>query len=54
MFDEQHYVPDARSILAGNGTQRLEHPPLAKLFIAAGIAIFGDISCLITHYPRIG
>ncbi len=42
MFDEQYYVPDARSILDGNGTTRSEHPPLGKLIIASGILIFGD------------
>ncbi len=42
IFDEQHYVPDARNIIRGNGTQRPEHPPLAKLIIAGGILLFGD------------
>lgn len=42
MFDEQHYVPDARSIIEGNGTTRTEHPPLGKLLVASGILVFGD------------
>lgn len=42
MFDEQHYVPDARSILQGHDTLRPEHPPLGKLFIVLGIFLFGD------------
>lgn len=42
LFDEQHYVPDARRIVTGEGTLRLEHPPLAKLIIAGGIELFGD------------
>lgn len=42
LFDEIHYVPDARSIIAGNGTLRPEHPPLAKLFIVSGMRLFGD------------
>ena len=42
LFDEQHYVPDARRIITGEGTLRTEHPPLAKLLIAGGIELFGD------------
>jgi predicted membrane-bound dolichyl-phosphate-mannose-protein mannosyltransferase len=42
MFDEQHYVPDARSILAGEGDLRPEHPPLGKLLIAVSLVTFGD------------
>jgi dolichyl-phosphate-mannose-protein mannosyltransferase len=42
IFDEQHYVPDARSILDGNGSARVEHPSLGKLFIVSGLIIFGD------------
>jgi dolichyl-phosphate-mannose-protein mannosyltransferase len=41
-FDEQHYVKDARNIIQYHETQRTEHPPLAKLFIVAGIKLFGD------------
>ncbi|MFP4641853.1 MAG: phospholipid carrier-dependent glycosyltransferase [Dehalococcoidia bacterium] len=42
MFDENHYVTEARSILAGEGLEHPEHPSLSKLFIALGITIFGD------------
>lgn len=42
MFDEHHYVPDARAILQGDGSDRPEHPPLGKLLITAGIYLFGD------------
>ncbi len=42
LFDEQHYVPDARRIVTGEGTLRVEHPPLAKLIVAGGIELFGD------------
>jgi predicted membrane-bound dolichyl-phosphate-mannose-protein mannosyltransferase len=42
LFDEQHYVNDARNIIEKQETLRPEHPPLAKLFIVAGIKLFGD------------
>ena len=42
VFDGQHYVNDARSIISGEDTQRAEHPPLARLIIQAGIRLFGD------------
>jgi predicted membrane-bound dolichyl-phosphate-mannose-protein mannosyltransferase len=42
IFDEQHYVNDARNIIEKHETLRPEHPPLAKLFIVAGIELFGD------------
>ena len=41
-FDEEHYVPDARSILSGGGTLHPVHPPLSKLIIALGMLMFGD------------
>jgi dolichyl-phosphate-mannose-protein mannosyltransferase len=42
LFDELHYVPDARVIMQGDATERPEHPPLSKLFIIAGMEMFGD------------
>lgn len=39
-FDEQHYVYDARNIIANHETLRAEHPPLGKLLIVAGEYIF--------------
>lgn len=42
IFDEQHYVNDAISILGGHDTLRPEHPPLGKLLITSGIFLFGD------------
>ncbi|MBD2841399.1 phospholipid carrier-dependent glycosyltransferase [Erythrobacter rubeus] len=45
-FDEVHYLPAAREILAiwGDGGRYInrEHPLLAKELIAVGMAIFGD------------
>jgi dolichyl-phosphate-mannose-protein mannosyltransferase len=42
LFDEQHYIPDARTIIEYHGTNRTEHPPLGKLLIVSGIEVFGD------------
>jgi 4-amino-4-deoxy-L-arabinose transferase-like glycosyltransferase len=47
VMDESYYVPSALGILSGTqcapyaDSCNLEHPPLAKAFIAAGIAVFG-------------
>lgn len=41
-FDEAHYIPAARQILAHIGNVNTEHPPLAKYIIASGVKIFGD------------
>lgn len=41
-FDEVHYLPPARAILELSRPLNLEHPPLGKEIIAAGIALFGD------------
>jgi dolichyl-phosphate-mannose-protein mannosyltransferase len=44
-FDEVHYVPAARQMLAPTTSEPLlnpMHPPLAKQFIALSIASFGD------------
>ncbi len=42
MFDEVHYVPAARAILALSHPINAEHPLLGKTLIALGIALFGD------------
>jgi dolichyl-phosphate-mannose--protein O-mannosyl transferase len=42
MFDEIHYVPAARRLLALDGPANTEHPLFAKLLIATGIQLFGD------------
>src|ERR1700710_1605827 len=44
VFDEIHYVPAARALLALQAPLNTEHPLLAKELIAAGIALFGDNS----------
>lgn len=41
-FDEVHYLPAARALLNGGQWLNAEHPPLGKIILAAGIAIFGD------------
>ena len=41
-FDEVHYLPAARAVLALTHPANPEHPPLAKELIALGIAVFGD------------
>jgi len=42
VFDEVHYVPAARTLLALERPVNTEHPLLAKTIIAGGIATFGD------------
>ncbi len=44
MFDETHYVPAARRLIALAGPSNIEHPLLAKEIIAGGIMLFGDNS----------
>lgn len=41
-FDEVHYLPAARAVLDLGMATNIEHPPLAKQIMAAGIAVFGD------------
>lgn len=41
-FDEFHYVPSAKQFLALKENQNWEHPPLGKLLMAVGIAVWGD------------
>jgi dolichyl-phosphate-mannose-protein mannosyltransferase len=42
VFDERYYISAARSILAGNGSDIIGHPPLGQLLISSGMLIFGD------------
>ena len=42
LFDEQHYIPDARNIITLHNTARTEHPQLGKLAIVSGILTVGD------------
>ena len=53
MFDEVHYVPAARTLLALTGPVNIEHPLLGKEFIAAGIALFGDNSLGWRFFPTL-
>jgi len=41
-FDEFHYVPSAKQFLQLKENQNWEHPPLGKLILALGIALWGD------------
>ncbi len=41
-FDEIHYLPAARALLAGSDWLNREHPLFGKEALAAGIALFGD------------
>lgn len=42
VFDEVHYVPAARTLLALAGHTNIEHPLLGKTLIGLGILLFGD------------
>ncbi|MGI4732796.1 MAG: phospholipid carrier-dependent glycosyltransferase [Janthinobacterium lividum] len=44
VFDETHYVPAARALLAMQGPSNIEHPLLGKILIALSIRLFGDDS----------
>ncbi|MDR6147538.1 dolichyl-phosphate-mannose-protein mannosyltransferase [Sphingomonas sp. SORGH_AS870] len=42
VFDEVHYVPAARALLALEGPVNIEHPLLGKALIGLGMMAFGD------------
>lgn len=42
IFDEQFYVPAARSFLQGTGDSNYQHPPLAKELMALSLFAVGD------------
>ncbi|OWK28812.1 putative dolichyl-phosphate-mannose--protein mannosyltransferase [Sphingomonas dokdonensis] len=42
VFDEVHYVPAARTLIALTGPANIEHPLLGKSLIAFGMLLFGD------------
>ncbi|WP_246331559.1 phospholipid carrier-dependent glycosyltransferase [Sphingomonas chungangi] len=44
VFDETHYVPAARALLALSHPVNIEHPLVGKELIALGMLIFGDNS----------
>ncbi len=41
-FDETHYVPAVRTLMALAGLANPEHPPLGKWLIGIGMTMFGD------------
>ncbi len=41
-FDEVHYLPAARELLALSEARNIEHPPLGKQLLALGLALLGD------------
>jgi len=41
-FDEVHYLPAVRELLALGTATNIEHPPLAKQLLALGVLVFGD------------
>ncbi len=41
-FDEVHYLPAMRELLALGTATNLEHPPFAKQLLALGMLVFGD------------
>lgn len=41
-FDEFHYIPSAKQFLQLKENQNWEHPPLGKIIMAGGIAVWGD------------
>jgi dolichyl-phosphate-mannose--protein O-mannosyl transferase len=43
VFDEVHYLPAARALLALSGPTNIEHPLLGKELIALGMKLFGDV-----------
>jgi dolichyl-phosphate-mannose--protein O-mannosyl transferase len=43
-FDEIHYLPAARALLAGSDWLNREHPMFGKEVLAVGIGLFGDHS----------
>ncbi|MBF5067615.1 dolichyl-phosphate-mannose--protein mannosyltransferase, partial [Salmonella enterica subsp. enterica serovar Istanbul] len=54
-FDEVHYVPAAKQLIAKASHEPLlnpMHPPLAKEFMAASIRVFGD-NPLGWRYPSV-
>ncbi len=42
MFDETHYVPAARALIALGAPTNIEHPLVGKEMVALGMTMFGD------------